>query len=199
MSLIHARQLALPYLYTMDGIADFAQSDPTGIEPEYAEFIQRVNSLPIGDLIAAYRQIFPDPVRYPHPDLDRQVLPAADYQQFTDYVYSLPVVGGRPPAPSEIVLNEYRMQMLAHLWRQQQQPLGVVTQPFLEYMTYVNDYYADVGSFIRAYRVHAMVNLTQTPVSDAAVDLLHSLLKENPEERLTIAQVRAHPWMMTEP
>ena len=212
ISRVHARLQALPSLYTIERIANFARSIPPGIDPDYAAFISIMNSFPIADLIAAYRQIFPDPVQYPHPDPDRQVLPAADYQRFSDYVYSFPMDGGGGPSSSSsapsplpsssnadatIVLNEYRMQMLAHLWREPLLPIGAVTQPFLDYMTHVNGdgHFADVGSFIRAYRVHTMINLTQSPVSDAAVDLIHGLLRENPADRLTIAQVRAHAWM----
>eukprot|EP01036_Dinobryon_divergens_P038062 gene38062-49902_t len=61
ISRIHARQLALPYLYTNDGVADFSQSIPPFINEDYAAFIGTMNSFPIVDLIAAYRQIFPDP------------------------------------------------------------------------------------------------------------------------------------------
>ena len=219
ISSIHARQLALPYLYTNDGVADFSQSNLPFIDEDYAAFVDIMNSFPIVYPIAAYRQIFPDPVQYPHPDLDRQVLPAADYQRFSEYVYSFPVGGGgggggpssssSSSAPSPLpssssadattVLNEYRMQMLAHLWRETQalSPIGAVTRPFLAYMTHVDGvgHFADVGSFIRSYRVHTMINLTQSPVSDAAVDLIHGLLQEDPANRLTIAQVRAHAWM----
>lgn len=209
--LIHARQQEFPKLYSKQGLSIFSQSIPSGIKQEYAAFVDIMNSFPIVDLIAAYRQIFPDPVQYPHPDPDRQVLPAADYQRFSEYVYSFPVGGpsssssAPSPLPSSssadatIVLNEYRMQMLAHLWREPQalSPIGAVTRPFVDYMTHVDGvgHFADVGSFIRSYRVHTMINLTQSPVSDAAVDLIHGLLQENPEKRLTIAQVRAHAWM----
>ncbi len=208
LSILHVRQIVLPELYTERLVAELAQC-LVGPNAEYAAFIHRVNDLPICDLVAAYRQIFPAPLPFPHPEPQRQVLTDADYRLFSAYVYSFPAGGPAPPprpssssAAPELVLNEYRMQMLAHLWRLEGDlppPVGDVTLPFLSYLSYVNGYSADLTVLINDYRVHKMVNLTRDPVSATAVDLIHNILRETPEDRFTIAQVRAHPWMTESP
>ena len=35
----------------------------------------------------------------------------------------------------------------------------------------------------------------QKPVGDEAIDLLQKMLRADPAERLTLAQLRDHPWM----
>ena len=179
------------------------------VAADYAAFINPINSFSIVELLAAYREIFPAPLPFPHPDPERQVLPAADYERFTEYVYhTFPLADPRQPPPASsssaepaIVLNEYRMQVLAHLWGWEPPlvPAGAVTQKFIDHMMNdINEPYADLGVFIREYRVHVMVNLTQpwtTSLTGDAIDLIHNLLQADPARRLTIAQVRAHPWM----
>ena len=50
-------------------------------------------------------------------------------------------------------------------------------------------------NLIAQNRLQDLVDHWQLPISPAAVDLMQRLLRRNPAERLSIAQIRAHPWM----
>ena len=49
--------------------------------------------------------------------------------------------------------------------------------------------------YIVGNRLQELVDRWQLPIPPAAVDLIQKLLQRNPAERLTIAQIRDHPWM----
>jgi serine/threonine protein kinase len=51
---------------------------------------------------------------------------------------------------------------------------------------------------VQAGGLNSLVTQWKRPISPLAADLLHSMLRENPSERLSLFQIMNHPWVLQE-
>jgi serine/threonine protein kinase len=121
-----------------------------------------------------------------------------DPQNITSYPYllpSCPAKGKRSYMAPEIVSQEDPFDAFAaDIWSLGITLFVMLTSKFI--VTHASPL-CKLFRHVRAGRLKDMIAHWQINLSSPAQDLLHHMICANPEERWTIEQIKAHPWMNT--